>query len=198
MRPRKCVLCGENISPAESSVPYKGKYAHQHCFDAAMKEINQQKKATLAVKAEGKKKTGAVKKQKPQALLKDGMSEEEYAKKKKYYAYLKTLIPEEELSVKQLAVSERYIDHYNFTFEGMYQTLVYLNEILQKELKGDVVGIIPYYYSEAEQFNQELKNIEDNNKKINWSKYYPKKIIQIKPQKRKIKELDIASIGEVK
>lgn len=192
-RYKTCVLCGKSILPTESCVPYKGRYAHDHCFKDAMKLLGQGKKKQLA--ASEKKKKDASKK-KAQAELKDGMSEEDYAKKKHYYEYLKELLNDEQLTAKQFAVSERYIERYNFTFEGMYQTLVYLNEILEKELVGDIVGIIPYYYSEAEQFNKELRQIADNNKKINLNKLYSdKRVIKITPQKRKVKQMDVESIG---
>lgn len=187
---KKCVVCGENILPTDIAIPYKGRYAHQKCFDEAMKTLNKVKKETL------KAKTGSQRKRKPQAVLKDGMSEEEYAKKKQYYDYLKSLINDDELSVKQFAVSEKYIEHYGFNFEGMYQTLVYCNEILHKELKGDIVGIIPYYYSDAQNFLKDVETIESKNKTVDWNKYYPLKIIKINSKKRKNKELDITSIGE--
>jgi len=193
---KKCSLCGKPIRPTETHVPYKGKFVHDHCFNDAMKALGEGKKARLNASAEQKKKKDASKK-KAQAELKDGMSEEDYAKKKHYYEYLKELLNDEQLTAKQFAVSERYIERYNFTFEGMYQTLVYLNEILEKELVGDIVGIIPYYYSEAEQFYKELRQIADNNKKINLNKLYSdKRVIKITPQKRKVKQMDVESIGE--
>lgn len=197
-RNKKCVICGEYILTTESFVPYKGKYAHQHCFDAKMKTLAQTKKATLSAKEEIQKKkqnrVGSTKK--TQAELKDGMSEEEYAKKKAYHQYLRSLIDDEPLSIKQLAVSERFIERYNFTFEGMYHTLVYLNEILEKDLKGDIVGIIPYYYTEAAQFYEDLEKIAESGEEINLKKLYPTKKIYIKPTKKKSKELSIEDIGE--
>lgn len=192
---KKCSLCGKPIRPTETHVPYKGKFVHDHCFNDAMKALGEGKKARLNASAEQKKKKDASKK-KAQAELKDGMSEEEYAKKKHYYEYLKELLNDEQLTAKQFAVSERYIERYNFTFEGMYQTLVYLNEILEKELVGDIVGIIPYYYSDAEQFNNELRQIANNNKKINLNKLYSdKRVVRINPSRRKVKQMDVESIG---
>lgn len=193
---KKCSLCGKSIRPTETHVPYKGKFVHDHCFNDAMKALGEGKKAKLAASAEqkAKKKTNA---KKTQAELKDGMSEEEYAKKKQYYDYLKTLIDDDKISVKQLAVSERYIDRFNFTFEGMYQCLVYLNEILEKDLHGDIVGIIPYYYTEAAEFYQQLEEINKNSKKLNLNKMYSaKRTVRITPRKRKIKEMNIDEIGD--
>jgi hypothetical protein len=190
---KKCLLCGEPILPTEQFVPYKTRYAHQHCFDSSMKQLAQAKKSALNIKTE-QKKDKTTKKQ-PQAVLKEGMSEEDYALKKRYYNYLKNLLVDEQLTIKQVVASERFIERYNFTFEGMYQTLVYINEILGKELTGDIVGIIPYYYSEANSFNQDLKNIEENNKKINLKQLYPEKIIYVHPHKKKINTMKIEDIG---
>lgn len=198
-RNKKCTICGEKILTTEPFVPYKGRYAHQHCFDVKMKTLAQEKKATLSAKEEihnkkKKSKTGPTKK--TQAELKDGMSEEDYAKKKKYHQYLRALIDDEPLSVKQLAVSERFIERYNFTFEGMYNTLVYLNEILEKDLKGDIVGIIPYYYTEAAQFYADLETIGESGEEINLKKLYPTKKVYVKPIKKKSKEMSITDIGD--
>jgi len=190
-RPKKCVLCGEVILPTESCVPYKHRYAHSKCFNDAMRTLSNGKKKQLQTAAESKKK----KMNKPQAQLKEGMSEEEYAKKKKYYNYLQSLVEDGDLTAKQFAVSEKYIERYNFNFEGMYNTLVYLNEILEKDLTGDVVGIIPYYYNEANQFYEELTAIEVNNTNINLQTLYPTKHVYIKPIKKRFKELDIEEIG---
>lgn len=190
---KKCLLCGESILTTEKFVPYKGKYAHEHCFEAHIKQIEQTKKAKLVSKQTQKKKGP---KPKAKAELKEALSEEEYAKKKQYYDYLRLLLDDNNLTPKQFSVSEKYIERYSFTFEGMYQTLVYLNEIIHKELVGDIVGIIPYYYSEAMNFYEELDTIGESNKKINISKLYPEKIIKSNKKPRNIKQLDIENIGE--
>ena len=201
-RLKKCVLCGDSILPTEAFVPYKGKYVHQHCFDASMRQLGQSKRATLATRTrqqkEKKQKEKVSKCASLEKELKEGMSEEEYAKKKRYYEYLKSLLEDETLTIKQFAVSEKYIERYNFTFEGMYQTLVYLNEILRKELKGDVVGIIPYFYEECERFNKDLQQIEKNSENVEWDKLYPEKTVSVKRCKpgRKYKQLSVDDIGQ--
>lgn len=196
-RYKTCLICGKAILPTELYVPYNQRYAHSECFNKVAKELAEQKKIKLEKeqkKQKQPKKSG--RKPRPKAELKEGMSEEDYAKKKKYYEYLRKLLNDEPLSIKQLAVSERYIDRYNFTFEGMYQTLVYMNEILGKELTGDIVGVIPFYYTEAEKFNQELDKIGRDNKKIRIKDLYPERIIYMKPEKRKINQIDMESVGE--
>ena len=197
---KKCLLCGKSILPAEDFVPYKGRYAHQTCFNKEVKNLSQDKKRVLQAQAEAKKKKPRKKTSSSNItspnILKDNMSEEEYQEKKKYYDYLKEILVDEKLTVKQFAVSEKYIQRYKFTFEGMYHTLVYLNEILEKELVGDIVGIIPYYYNEAEQFLNDVKRLDEIAKDTDWSQMYTRKTIKIKPQKRKVKLMDIENIGD--
>ena len=191
MATRKCVICNEILD--EQGVQYKGRYAHQKCFNIAMKTLQKEKNKEIDKVAE-KKKVG--RKAKPKAELKEALSEEEYRKKQQYYNYLRGLIDGQELSAKIYALTEDYIERYKFTYESMYKTLVYLHEIIEKELTGDVVGIIPYYHSEAAQYYESINKVAELNKDIDISKMYKEKTILIQPQKKKIKQIDIESIGK--
>lgn len=191
MARRKCVCCGEWIGAGEASVPYKGRYAHEKCFNIAMKSIHNDKQKKLEEKSKSKGK-----KRKPAAELKNKLSAEEYKTKQQYYGYVRELMKEEELPAKVYAVSEDYIKKYNFSFDGMYQTLVYLNEIIKKELTGDIVGIIPYYYTEAEKYYKNLEKVEEMNKDMDISKMYHKKTIVIQPKKSNHNQIDITEIGD--
>ena len=191
MTTRKCVICNEILD--EQGVQYKGRYAHQKCFNIAMKTLQKEKNREIDKVAE-KKKVG--RKAKPKAELKEALSEEEYRKKQQYYNYLRELIDGQELSAKIYALTEDYIERYKFTYESMYQTLVYLHEIIEKELTGDVVGIIPYYHSEAAQYYESIDKVAELNKDIDISQMYREKTILIQPKKKKIKQIDIESIGK--
>ena len=191
MATRKCVICNEILD--EQGVQYKGRYAHQKCFNIAMKTLQKEKNKEIDKVAE-KKKVG--RKAKPKAELKEALSEEEYRKKQQYYNYLRGLIDGQELSAKIYALTEDYIERYKFTYESMYKTLVYLHEIIEKELTGDVVGIIPYYHSEAALYYESINKVAELNKDIDISKMYKEKTILIQPQKKKIKQIDIESIGK--
>lgn len=191
MTTRKCVICNETLD--EQGVQYKGRYAHQKCFNIAMKTLQKEKNKEIDKVAE-KKKVG--RKAKPKAELKEALSEEEYRKKQQYYNYLRGLIDGQELSAKIYALTEDYIERYKFTYESMYKTLVYLHEIIEKELTGDVVGIIPYYHSEAAQYYESIDKVAELNKDIDISKMYKEKTILIQTKKKKIKQIDIESIGK--
>jgi hypothetical protein len=153
-------------------------------------DVKLEQKAKEAKKPKTKKSSP-----KPKAELKDAVSEEEYAEKKQYYQYLRELI-DDELSAKVYALSDQYISRYGFTFKEMYQTLVYLHEIAEKELVGDVVGLIPYYLTEARDYFRSIDKVEEANKDIDVSKMYKEKVIVIQPKKRIAKQIDIESIGK--
>ena len=193
MAKRKCVICGEWIEDNTQSIPYKGKWSHEKCFQIAVKAIKKDKDEKLAEKSKTKSKTKST--PKPKAELKEAISEEEYADKKQYYQYLRELI-NDELSAKVYALSDQYITRYNFTFKEMYQTLVYLHEIVEKELVGDIVGLIPFYLDQAKNYFRSIEKVEEINKGIDVSKMYKEKVIVIQPKKRITKQLDIESIGK--
>lgn len=190
---RKCVICGEWIEDSSQSIPYKKRYAHQNCFDKEMRKIHKEKSKQLKdAEQKSKKRTKA----KPKAELKEAVSETEYQEKKQYYQYLRTLC-NDELSAKSYALSESYIDRYGFTWRTMYLTLVYLHEIIEKDLEGDVVGIIPYYYTEAQRHYASIEKVKELNEHLDTKNMYHNKIIHIDPsaKRKKIKQIDIESIG---
>lgn len=189
---RKCVICGEWIEDNSQSIPYKKRYAHQKCFDKEMRKIHKEKSKQLK-DAEQKSKRRS--KAKPKAELKEAVSETEYQEKKQYYQYLRTLC-DDELSVKSYALSESYIDRYGFTWRTMYLTLVYLHEIIEKDLEGDVVGIIPYYYTEAQRHYASIEKVKELNEHLDISTMYQERTIVLPPKKRIINQINIMNIRE--
>ena len=98
MAKRKCVVCGEWIESDSQSIPYKGRWSHEKCFQLVLKITKKDKDEKLAERSKPKRKQA-----KPPAELKDAVSEEDYAEKKQYYQYLRTLI-DDELSAKSYGV----------------------------------------------------------------------------------------------
>lgn len=186
----RCVICDGFLGADEPLIPYKGRKVHEKCFELATKITKKNKDDELAEKAE-KKKKGV--KAKPKAELKDAMSEEEYQQKKQYYTYLRGLLTEEPSS-KVYALTEDYIRRYSFSYEGMYKTLVYLNEIIEKELEGDIVGILPYYYNEADNYYEQIDRINEANKDVDVKGMYSPVTVKIIPRKRKSRLIDIESV----
>ena len=191
-RKRVCVLCGLTIEDNNDSIPYKNRYAHIACFRAAAKAIHVDKTEKVK-KKEAEKKTKPA--SKPKAELKDALSDEEYIQKQLYYDYLCKTTGIAELPVKIYALTENYIKKYNFTFQGLYATLTYMHNILEKEFGEDIVGLIPYYYTEAQAHYKAVQSVGDRNKDVNTEGMYKKKTVYINPKQKKIKQLDITTIG---
>lgn len=191
-RKRVCVLCGLTIEDNNDSIPYKNRYAHIACFRAATKAIHVDKTEKVK-KKEAEKKTKPV--SKPKAELKDALSDEEYIQKNLYYDYIRKTTGIAELPAKVYVLTENYIKKYNFTFRGLYATLTYMRNILEKEFGEDIVGLIPYYYTEAQAHYKAVKSVGDRNKDVNTEGMYKKKIVYINPKQKKIKQIDITTIG---
>lgn len=155
-----------------------------------MKSIHQEKQKEIAEKKTKKSKT------KPKIELKDKLSEEEYKEKKAYYDYIREILKEETIPSKIYAISENLYNKYNFSYEGMHYTLVYIREILGKELTGDIVGIIKYYYTDALQFKKKVQETEQKNQGVNVKKLYSCRTVKISSKNlNSNNEIDISSIG---
>ena len=193
--PRKCRLCGKMITNDEydtNCTPYENGFVHTSpCFEIAVKSLTKKKEEKLADKTTDKKS------KKPRAELKDRMSEKDYQDKKNFYDYLRTYIPEK-IPAKVYVLTQKYIDQYNFTYISMLKTLMYIREILEKDIIDDGIGLIPYYYDEAEAFYQTVDDVEVKNKEKNIDDMYKRNIVYISPKKREIKQLDITDITDIK
>lgn len=191
-----CPFCRKPIEASEPTVPYKNKTAHKKCFEGSFKvisDVQKEEKEERKAAKEEKKKNEALEKPLTNTQIKQGISEEEFQEKKKYLDYLKSL--DVEVGGKVLAISDRYIKNYNYTWNSMYWTLVYLNEIKHKDLVEDVVGIIPYYHSEALRFYADCDDMEKRNIDIDLGQMYKVKTVTVKPTKKKIQTIDISQIG---
>lgn len=202
---KKCVLCGQPILDESEATTYKGKrLIHNTCLNSSLSFVKMESEDKLAEKAEQQKKngkrssTGGKSTAKPKAELKEPVDEEGYQDKKQFYTYLRMLLNKTEsddLGAKIYAVVKDYTDRYSLSYKQMYDTLVYLHEIIQKDLTGDIVGIIPYYSDEAAKYYSELAMIEEENKDIKINEMYQVKKIITQPRKSVVnKQIDITSI----
>ena len=192
----KCVFCEKFIIKDEPWVPYKKRRAHETCFNIAVKAVHKKKNEQLEESADKKKNKSS---KKPTSELKNAVSEEEYKAKQEYYTLLRTQLGielNENLPAKCYALSDTYVKKYDFTWEGLKNTLDFLINS-NKELTSDIIGLIPYYYSEAQSYYESLKKIEENNRGVNYKNMYKEKVIYIQPgRKRSPVLLDIKSIGK--
>ena len=189
MAQKKCIICGQPILDTDQTIAYKKSTAHERCFNGLYDVLSNERKDQHKAKEQKKKQEIKEKKSpdapKPQIEVAPPMSEEEYGQKKAYYEYLRKMIGDVES--KHYAITEKYIKQYGFTFEGMQQTLQYLDEILNKVSEGNIIGLIPYYYDEALNHNRELVEIEQKNKGKNINEMYHTNVVRIgkKPSRKK-------------
>lgn len=194
MATKKCLLCGEFILDTDF-VPYKNRYAHTRCFNASVKavSINKSEKIKQA-KKEKNQNLKTESKTKTKAELKDALSEEEYKDKKQFYDYLNNTLGVPS-SAKIYALVDRYKTIYGCDFKLMYKTLIYLNEIADIVLTGDVVGLIPYYYDEADKWFKKIEQLEEQNKNMNMGNMYKETTVHIsKTQKKKKPLIDMTTV----
>ena len=184
---RVCSLCGEVIHEDEEYFELKRKPAHIRCFNVGVKVSATQKQEKLTEEVEKTK--GKKKSSKSKIEYKDGLSEDEYKDKQDLYAYIRKILGEEEIPSNVYAMTSKIMSKYGYSFADMKDALAYANEIKGMELTGDIVGIIPYLYTEAQRYYEEIKNIEKNNNGKDVNKFYKEKVIKIKPKKRVPKQL---------
>lgn len=188
---KKCVICGNIIKDGEETIPYKSRTAHLKCFNNMSKitGVERIKRETPV------KKTAATKPKKALTELKEGLTEEEYQEKKAFFDYLRKLINTSELSAKIYKLTGDYLKIYpRFTYTGMQNTLKYYFEITGHPISGDCVGIIPYYYDEAEKYWSSVENIKKANEKVDADGMYKIKQYQFKPRPYTRKLIDIETI----
>ena len=190
---RKCVICGQIIKPTDETVPYKKRHAHVQCFNNVMKITTSEKRQ----KVEEKKKTVSTTKPK-KVQYKDAVTEEEYQEKQRFYNIIKQITKTENLEPKIYKLAEDYVNKYGFTYDGMTRCMDYIVRVLEMTITGDGMGLIPYYYAEAEKHVKTIADTREKNKDLTpeiTENFYEEYSIRIKKRKPKIKQINIEEIG---
>lgn len=186
----KCKLCGKWLEDVSLAISYKDGKVHSECFNREIALIK-----TRNDKEDEEKKKAAKKSKnsrKPKAEVALPVTEEEYAAKKAYFDYLRTLI--DEMNAKIYVLTDKYISQYGFNYAGMRKTLVYLHEIVEKEVTSDVVGLIPYYYDDAQKYYNDINALALSNK-CDMSDMYHVDTVYINPHRKAGRIIDMTLIG---
>lgn len=191
-RKKVCLICKQDINSNEKFVPYKKRYAHEHCFNSLM---------SLAVKSKPKdtSKTTTGKRKKQTKMIDKPVSEEEKKEKDELFNFLKKFLNTDKLDVSVYTLIKKYkTDYPYFTYTGMLATLKYYYIDMEHSVKegSSVVGIIPYVYDKAQDYYNGINKARDYNKKNISAATITQRVIRIKPPKNKIKLIDISKIGE--
>lgn len=166
-RPCKCAICGQVIGDGENAVPYKNRKVHKDCLEAtayaATKEREQLKKEAQKKIIEAKKEKAAPKLKMPKKQI----SEEEFQSKEKLWHYIEHL-SKKPIQLKDKYIVEAYVNKYNFTYDGIQETLRYCYEIMDKPVDPEkgMLGLIPYYYEEALAAQSKIQQVNATNQEI--------------------------------
>ena len=194
----KCYLCNRILNVEDGSDPiilYKNHKVHTSCFNKTMNTITKDKQQELKQRERTKKEKAQLEKEeriqkkaeiKPIENVKDALSEEEYQAKKQYYGYLREQLGD--IQAKHYAITEKYIKQFSFTFSGMYKTLIYIHDVLEKTFdneNGNIVSLIPYYYEETEEYYTSIDNVDKANKDKNINEMYKVQTVKVKREKPK-------------
>lgn len=186
----KCPSCGKSLT-ASSGIRVDKRVYHKSCYERKIK-AEQDKVSRKKEREETKKRKDALKMKQPLDIP-EAVSEDEAKLKAHFYKKVKEITGNDKLSAKTYALTERYIREYGFSWLGMEKTLVYACELCDYASDEDIIGIIPWKYSEAEEFYESLKNIESPKEKI--KDLYKPKIIKIKPKNKNVPSIDISQLG---
>lgn len=188
-----CPYCGRLVDK-DQSIQFKRRYYHKKCYEkyiseAEAKENERQKKKE---QREKDKRTRKAKEVIP--VIKDAVPEEIAVARENFYKKVKELSRTDHLELKIYAISDKFYSSYeNMTWEGMTKTLEYFYDYCENEPKETIVGIIPYIYTEAQEFFEHIDSLKPEERSLD--DIYKKKKIKIIPHKTDRKEIDISSLG---
>lgn len=169
----KCMVCGQPVDKSVA-IPYKHRYVHEKCFNSMASVAV---RATIPKKAKEKKKTV---KEVEIPAIKEAVSEEEYAEKKSFFETLKGALEAEKIGAKEYKMADDVRKRYGFTWTGMEYTVQYIKNIKDKTFEDNGIGLIPYYYDEAQVFYQMLEEIEKRNEGLTIKDLYKTKTINMR------------------
>jgi len=181
-RVKTCMICGQPIDEKnQKAVPYKGRYAHEKCFNTVMKITVQEKhdKMEEAKKDRVKKNNKTT----PIKVVQDYKTEEEFQEQKRFFDLLKQITDLERLPARVYKIAEDYVKKYGFSYKGMEDAIRYFVFVKENKVEGDGIGIIPYIYEEAQDYYLYSEAINKENEKImeRGDKLYQTRTIRIKP-----------------
>lgn len=187
-----CPVCHKNVL-ASKAIHVKTRYYHKSCLEKKIKKEKEKISNDKQVKKQREEYERALKESALSAIP-EAVSEEEAVLAQSFFDKVEQI--QGKCTAKSSAMAYKYKDMYEFTWEGMEQTLEYCFSILGLTLRedGEIVGLIPWYYDQAQNFYKQLNNIEPQ--KVDLDKLYKKKYIKVAPKKKDVDLIDISKIGE--
>lgn len=188
-----CPYCG-GLVDKDQSIQFKRRYYHSKCYEKKISEIETQEKERQREKEKQEKNKKIKKAKEVIPIIKAAVPEEIAVARENFYKKVKEISRTESLDLKIYAISDKFYSSYeNMTWEGMTKTLEYFYDYCENEPKGNVVGIIPYIYTEAQKFFDQIDSLKPEERSLD--DIYKKRKIKIIPHKTDRKEIDISSLG---
>lgn len=188
-----CPYCG-GLVDKDQSIQFKRRYYHKKCYEKKISEIETLEKERQREKEKQEKDKKIKKAKEVIPVIKAAVPEEIAVARENFYKKVKEISKTDSLELKIYAISDKFYSSYeNMTWEGMTKALEYYYNYCENEPNGNVVGIIPYVYTEAERFYEQIDSLKPEERSL--SELYKKKKIKIIPHKTDRKEIDISEIG---
>jgi len=177
-RPCTCPLCKTTVNK-EDAFEYKKKYYHVDCFSSMSRqttkvEESKQKQKIDKVKDKLQKETSV--------QIEVEISDEEILAKDAVFDYLKRLLNIPKLNVKTYKLLKDYYTTYKFSYKGMLITLQYFYELQNNPIVSDCVGIIPYTYTEAQEYEKRKKEIIKQANTFDMTEAVTLRVVKIRKQ----------------
>ena len=176
-RPRICPMCKKRVTK-EESYEYKKKYYHEECFIQFSKKINKEEINKKKKKQELEKTKKNIQKDTHISIETD-LTDRDILAKEQVILYLKKLLNLNKLNVKTYKLLKDYYTVYKFSYEGMLITLKYFYETQDNPIISDCVGIIPYVYEEAQEYEKIKRRISKEAEKLDMEKIVIEKIVKV-------------------
>lgn len=184
-----CPWCRKQL-PASKGKKVGARVYHVRCYDEKIqqeleKQQRKKDKEITKVRKEEKEKVIEI----PKAV-----SEDEAQSREHFFGLVKKLTGNKVLSAKTYVLADRYKKEYKFTWEGMEKTLIFTYQLNESPIGDEIIGIIPWRYTEANEFYDSLEDIKPVEESL--EDLYKKRKVKIRPKYNEAPSIDISQLGE--
>lgn len=189
-----CPRCGRQLTASKGKKIGKRVY-HIQCYDEKIKEeLSKQQRKKEKEQEKVKAKLAKEKEEKQPLVIPEAVSEEEAKAKERFFERVKSITGNTHLSARTYALADRYKkDYEGFTWGGMERTLIYAYQLNSNEISDEIIGIIPWLYTEANEYFDSLDNIVPVKEKL--QDLYKIRKVKIRPKYDSVPSIDISQLG---
>ena len=194
-RHKICPICTKQVLDKDD-FEYKGKHYHEKCFTKFSKQETKEKVKEVKEKQQIEKIKQDI--QKDTHIQNEvDITDKEILAKERVLNYLKQLLNISKLNEKIYKLLKDYFTIYKFSYEGMLIALKYFYEIQGNSVVEDCVGIIPYIYEEAQEYEKTKQLLVKQSEGLDMSKVVLQKVVKIKKYKEDLSK-QLIDINELR